>query len=141
MPNELLRPSLNQDSPVHPLYSMNSMFLVAFFGGPFAIMPYSLLNLWRMQRLKKDFWLPLVGFLAYILFLLVTFRYPRAYTFHMRLIGLAYLGCFYWRYRSVIRTADIHDEKAPSPWVPALLSILAGLSLSILFRLLKWVAA
>ena len=141
MKNELLRPSLSPTFVIRPLYTTTSMFYVAFLGGVIAVVLYSVLNIRRMQRLKKDFWLLVLGFFLSVMFLFVAFglfgQAPGSPRIYARILGFIYVGCFYFRYRSFFRIATFNDEERPSPLLPALISILVAAIVPIIFAFLK----
>ncbi|KQQ32440.1 hypothetical protein ASF61_15535 [Duganella sp. Leaf126] len=121
---------------------MQSSFLVAFFGGPAAILLYSGFNSWRLRRLAD---LPVyalgaalvVGFVyalrfhpalfagLYALLGDATFRAVRT------VLSLAICGTFYALHRKQHRSGAFFHDKAPSPWIPAIACIVAGYGIMI----------
>src|SRR5262245_61137626 len=51
---ELLRPSLKDVAVASAPYSVQTVFLTSFLGGPFAAIAILGVNSWRLQRLKQD---------------------------------------------------------------------------------------
>lgn len=137
--DELLRPSLAENERVAPLYSVQSMFLVAFFGGPLALGIFGFLNTRRLDRASKDwpFYLGCVAVVAVLIF--VGLRHPdllsaggdpaaarRNLRYVARGSALALCGILYLLHRQHFRAMSTMGVEHPSPWVPAILSIVAA---------------
>ena len=138
MRQSLLTPSLSsRTAPSTALYSVQSSFLVAFFGGAFAIILYSALNSWKLRR-------PLDG-IAYVAAaaLIVALNYavvsgwaPLMALFDMlgkgspryvvRAVTLLLFGGFYLLHRKQHRSATLFAVAPLSPWVPAITCMVIG---------------
>ena len=138
MRQSLLTPSLSsKTAPSTALYSVQSSFLVAFFGGAFAIILYSALNSWKLRR-------PLDG-MAYIAAaaLIVALNYavvsawPPLMTlfatlgegsprYVVRAVTLLLFGVFYLLHRKQHRSATLFAVEPLSPWIPAIACMVIG---------------
>lgn len=154
MHEHLLKPSLSGSgsAPAVTLYSTQSSFLVAFLGGPAAIVLYSALNSWRLRR-------PLDA-LAYLATLALTtlmmideehggplFSWFLGYfgrgseRYLWRLLALAAFGAFYLMHRKQHRSAQLFGEKPPSPWLAAIACMVGGFALTVALMTMVRMAA
>ena len=152
MREHLLTPSLSATTRPVKLYSVQSSFLVAFFGGPAAILLYCGLNSWRLRRTADiPVHLASAGVVAGFVYALLfhpalfdgvyevlgndTVRAVRT------LLSLAICGVFYALHQKQHRSAAFFADKPPSPWIPALLCIAAGYAIMLgLFALMRGMA-
>lgn len=128
--SELLTPSLGKQA-LRP-YSIQAMFWTSFLGGIFAVVAFSVLNMRRLETLKRDWWLPLLGVVLSVAFVLLSFQIDRRF---VRYTGIAlafcYLSIFYWRNREVL-TLESMLERKPAPAIKvAILCILFGLGIAV----------
>jgi hypothetical protein len=139
---DLLQPSLGSGASPQPLYSPRANFFVAFFGGPFAMIPFSALNAMRLRRLPAD--LPMYGAAVacaigafYALLetsagaaVAAALGYEetpaRAYRFVSRALALVLWGAFHLRHRRFQRSAELLGGARPSPWLPGLACTVLG---------------
>jgi hypothetical protein len=140
---DLLQPSLGSEASPQPLYSPRANFFVAFFGGPFAVIPFSALNAIRLRRLPAD--LPM--YVAAVLLALASLyalldtsagaavaaalgyeKTPaRAHRFASRALALVLWGVFHLRHRRFQRSAELLGGARPNPWLPGVAcSVLGG---------------
>jgi hypothetical protein len=152
MREHLLTPSLSASAPPVKLYSIQSSFLVAFFGGPAAILLYCGLNSWRLRR-AADIPVYLLG-AALLWALMYTLRFhPATFDGLYRLLGndmfhalrtllsLAMCGTFYALHQKQHRSRAFFSDKPPSPWIPAIVCMVAGYGIMVgLVRVLKGMA-
>ena len=132
MQNSLLTPSLSQPNHNVRLYSPRSSFFVAFFGGPIAVVLYSMLNSIRLRR-----WVDGLAYLVAISAVLALYYWlatsnddilhwireqlgRRTNTYLFRFSALMLWGAFYLMHKEYHRSAELFDIQPPSPWVPAL---------------------
>ena len=143
----LLEPSLEAGAAPVPLYSPNAGFMVAFFGGPFAICCFSGLNSARLGRLGRDLWLYLIvaivaaavgGWLAHATAAgtspeLLGFAGTPARSARLILRGFSLLvfGLFYLRLRPFYKATALADLGRPNPWPAGLACLGIGLVVSI----------
>jgi hypothetical protein len=137
MREHLLTPSLSASAKPVKLYSIQSGFLVAFFGGPAASLLYSGLNSWRLRRVA-DIPVHLLG--AALVYALVYTLMYHATLFEglyqllgndlfralRTLLSLAICGTFYLLHQKQHRSRAFFSDKPPSPWIPAIACIAAG---------------
>lgn len=143
MHEHLLKPSLSGSAPAQAisLYSTQSSFLVAFLGGPAAIVLYSTLNSWRLRRPLDA--LAYLATLALMVLLMIdeahggpVFTWFLGYfgngseRYVWRLLSLAAFGVFYLMHRKQHRSTLLFGAKAPSPWIPAIACMVGGYAVS-----------
>lgn len=149
MRQSLLTPSLSsKTAPSTALYSVQSAFLVAFFGGAFAIILYSAFNSWKLRRPLDGVayaaaaaltvllnyaiatgWAPLTN-----LFATLGEGSPR---YLVRAVSLLLFGAFYLLHRKQHRSASLFGIAPLSPWIPAIGCLVAGYGINYaLFQLL-----
>lgn len=132
MRESLLTPSLTPSAaPAAQLYSVQSGFLVAFFGGPLAIILYSALNSWKLRRpLEALAYLAALVLCVGVLVAIVTGLLPLGWLADIignsaaevlwRALSIALFGAFYLMHRKQHRSAALFGAKPPSPWIPAI---------------------
>ena len=129
-----LQPSLDTAAAVRPIYSTQASFLVAFFGGIFAILLFSALNVGRLGRWRQDTWIlalaSIVGVAVVSLLgsAAVTGNVPESLAILgagttgvrnlSRLLALAVFGVFFFRHRSFLKAQELAGSDPPSPWLP-----------------------
>lgn len=152
MREHLLTPSLSASAPPVKLYSIQSSFLVAFFGGPAAILLYCGLNSWRLRR-AADIPVHLAGAALLWALLYTLMFHPGTFDGLHRLLGndtfralrtmlsLAMCGTFYALHQKQHRSRAFFSDKPPSPWIPAIACMVAGYGIMVgLVRVLKGMA-
>jgi hypothetical protein len=138
---DLLQPSLGHETTPQPLYSPRANFFVAFFGGPFALIPFSALNSLRLRRLGPD--LPLLlGAAALVVGSVYAMLETsagaavaaavglegapqRAFRLVSRGLALALWGVFHLRHRRFQRSAELWGSR-PNPWPAGIACSLLG---------------
>jgi hypothetical protein len=137
MREHLLTPSLSADGPPAALYSIRSSFLVAVFGGPLAILLYSSLNSWRLRR-TVDIPVYIAGLALLVALLHAAIAAPQVLSGLAGFLGkdtvralssalsMGLCGVFYLLHRKQHRSAALFDTKPPSPWIPAIASMVIG---------------
>ena len=135
---ELLQPSLGAKSAT-AIYSVRASFFVAFFGGPFAIIFFSMINARRLGRLKDDAWvyalaaLVTIATLALGVYLVGIGAFPeigdndarRWVRYGHRVVALLIFGALYLRHRPFYRAAEMLVD-APSPWLVGIGCVVAS---------------
>lgn len=136
----LLEPSLKKRAPTGALYSIGSHVLVAFFGGPFALIFFSMWGAHKINRLQEHWLLYAVGALAAGILLatvywLLNSGWPAALEIgssdrksaknivtigSILLCGFLYLGL-----RDYFRVGEFSGE-APSPWIAGITAAVVG---------------
>ncbi|MFB9243593.1 hypothetical protein IV454_28330 [Massilia antarctica] len=132
MRESLLTPSLSPSrAPAAILYSAQSGFLLAFFGGPFAIILYSALNSWKLRRpLDALAYLPALA-LSTAFFVAIQAGYAPLISvidaigaggerILSRALAMALFGVVYLMHRKQHRSAVLFGAKPPAPWIPAI---------------------
>jgi len=148
--DELLRPSLKGQTSGRTPYSVQTMFLTSFFGGPFAAIAIIGTNSVRLKR-SQDV-VPLgfvfvttVGFLAALHLTawgadlrgyVTSLVGPKALPYLSRVIGLVIFGIGYALHRSEQRNADFMELDRPNGWIGGIVCILAGIAVAFVFGLL-----
>lgn len=146
MQEHLLRPSLaGADQPAPRLYSTQSSFLVAFIGGPAAIVLYSALNSWRLRRPVDT--VAYIVTLALVVALMldgdsggpvfsafVGYFGTGSERYLWRLLSLAAFGAFYLMHRKQHRSAQLFGDKPPSPWIAGIACIAGGYGLMMVLQ-------
>ena len=139
---DLLRPSLSGHNALPRLLSIRSMFVVAVFGGIVAILPYSLLNMYRLERLRRDWWVPAIGVVASLIlialfFSLDLYESKRILNLASSTFGLLYAALFYWKYLAIFRSITIYEQRPASPFIPGLLCLAFGLIMIFLILMIR----
>ena len=141
MLEDLLQPTLSSGQPKKPMYSVTAHMLVAFFGGAFSLLLFSMLSLHRIGRLKQHWLYYLLAFCActaiYVVLseMMATGQWPpwlmlgsseksslRVVT---RLLAVLLFGIIYAWQRNFFSISALLGE-TPKPWIPALVSLLIG---------------
>ncbi len=146
--DSLLEPSLERPQAAHPIYSVKATFFVAFFGGPLAVTFFSALNSKRLDRLRRDLPVYVLGavsvvIVAYVysqqaldgsLFDLETDarqEFTRHYRYLSRGHAIVLCGLYYLLHRSAHRAQELIGEGPPSPWRAGIACALADAALSV----------
>ena len=144
MREQLLSPSLS-DTPARAigLYSPRSSFLLAFFGGPMALVLYSALNSARLKRpLDAIAYIAATLGVAALVYAAQTGAMPDAVKWISQQIGgagsmrglsrlyaLLLWTCFYLMHRKQHRSVTMFGE-APSPWKAAIACFALGVGIT-----------
>lgn len=141
MRESLLTPSLSPSAaPAATLYSTQSAFVLAFFGGPIAVVLYSALNSWKLRR-PLDALLYLAGLAAACAYIigvrtgyaplvrLVNVIGDSGREAVWRALALALCSLVYLMHRKHHRSAALFGGKHPSPWIPAIACAALGYGL------------
>ena len=152
MREHLLTPSLTASASPVRMYSIQSSFLVAFFGGPAAILLYCGLNSWRLRR-AADIPVHLLGAALLVALVYALMMHPAAFdglygvlgndTFRAlrTMLSLAICGAFYALHQKQHRSRAFFSDKPPSPWIPAIVCMIAGYGIMVgLVTVLKGMA-
>lgn len=139
---QLLEPSLRSDPGEGVPYSVRATFMVAFFGGVYAILWFSWLNSRRLGRAKEDAWLyahvALVWTVAmgWWVHAILDGSLPawlgrdddsqRSVRLVSRGIALAVFGVIHLRLRRFFKAAELSGQEAPSPWQAGLTAVALG---------------
>ena len=138
MRESLLTPSLSAERTAAPaLYSVQSGFLVAFFGGGFAIILYAALNSWKLRRP-----LDALAYVAATILMLASLAAMvrgwepllrlleplgnSAPRYFLRALSLLLFGAFYLLHRKQHRSASLFGIAPSSPWIAAIACGLIG---------------
>ena len=154
MIQSLLTPSLSsKTAPSTALYSVQSSFMVAFFGGGFAIILYSALNSWKLRRPLDGLAYAVAAALIFALHYAVAFMWPPLMAlfntlgdssprYAMRALSLLLFGAFFLLHRKQHRAGALFGVAPLSPWIPAIACMVAGYGINYgLYRLLAGGAA
>ncbi|MEZ4331765.1 MAG: hypothetical protein R3F35_08415 [Myxococcota bacterium] len=143
----LLEPSLRAETVGPVPYSVRASFMVAFFGGIYAILYFTWLNSRRLGRLRRDVWL--LGSLAVAWTLVLVWivvasldgEVPawlgeprdamRALRIASRALSLGVFGLIYLRLRVCFKAAELSGREAPDPWRPGLTAVAVGTLVSL----------
>ena len=144
MVDNLLQPSLRPTGSAAAIYSIQAGFLVAFIGGPLAAVLFAALNSRRLGRLGPHSpWLVLgavvaIGAMVAQVILLDTARAgdgglvtTQNARIANRAIALLLFGGYYLLHRSQYRSMQFLGLESPTPWLPAILCVVAGSGLTI----------
>jgi hypothetical protein len=142
--NHLLQPSLSKnDGNSIRIYSEATGYVSAIFGGAIATSLISLLNSYRIGRLRKDWPLGI----AAIIYTVAIFKWKLQFdgqewfTIHFgkgsfqvleTVLGFGFFGVGYLLHRKYYRNMQILGLKAASGWIPGLLAIIASWLMNIL---------
>ena len=141
---ELLQPSLSNLRIAKAPYSVRTMFVTSFFGGPFAAIAIVAVNSVRLLRWKRDL-APLVllfaatggffaalqltpwgqGFVAYLTSLVGR----SSLSYISRILGLIIFGIGYWLHRKEQRSADFMGLARPNGWIGGLACFVIGIGI------------
>jgi hypothetical protein len=144
---DLLRPSLGGEAALRPLYSPRANFIVAFFGGPLALILFSGLNARRLRRLPKDlpFYVGAFAIVALALYALAATSLGTSIAVALgsegsarqvtrigsRVLALLLWGFFHLRHRRFQRSAELWDAPRPNPWPAGLACTALGTALTV----------
>lgn len=136
----LLEPSLQKHTPRGALYSIGAHVIVAFFGGPVALMFFSMWGAYKINKLKEHWLLYILGLLAGLALLVCVYwmlktGWPsvleigssdRSSAVNIIRIGSIFLsGYVYLGLRDYFRVGEVAGE-APSPWVTGIAAVVVG---------------
>jgi len=141
----LLQQTLVGSKPARPMYSISSHVIVAFFGGPFGLLFYSL-NSIRYSRLLKRWWLGYLVLFAVVLasqiylgqatvtgfpnWIPIDAKVPADLKIVNRIIALLIMGFLYLLQKRLFTISELKGE-SPKPWIPAIISSILGFVFSI----------
>jgi glucose-6-phosphate-specific signal transduction histidine kinase len=137
MDQSLLQPTLRSNQDIRYGLSMRSQFLVGFFGGPFMVVPYLAFHSHYQGRLKRDSVLIiLLAIMAgALLFGVKLTGWESENKWLGKLIsrgsGLVMVGIYYLINRENQKNIESF-ERYKSPWVPAIVSALLGIFMSVM---------
>jgi hypothetical protein len=156
--HDLLKPTLDSGAPASLApYSVQTMFLVGFFGGPLAALGITGLNSHRLRRFSRD--LPLLVTLAvvvvalsWLIFISSTGLPAREWINEVmgasgrrlssRLLGLLLVGAGYLLHRREQRNADLLGIERPNGWIGGLICfVLGGLAFALILMALQRVGS
>jgi hypothetical protein len=140
--HDLLKPTLDSSAPA-PIapYSVQTMFLVAFFGGPLAALGITGLNSYRLRRFSRDLpWLATLAVIAMALswFVLISSTGLPARDWISEVIGangrrlvsrlfaLLLVGLGFVLHRREQRNADLLGIQRPNGWIGGTICLVAG---------------
>ena len=143
--DDLLRPSLSgTNAQAAAIYSAATGYVAGFLGGPVAAAVIAMLNSWRLRRLSKDW--PLALLAVALLYAMLWWQLrqggdewlkqhlgssgPRA--LHSVVSLLFFCGIYLLHYRSY-RSMQLLGLKAPSGWVPGIIAVIIGFSVTTAF--------
>lgn len=141
----LLQPSLSQHQPKKPMYSVTAHALVAFFGGPIALVLFSGLSVRHIGLLRQHlvyYLLLLIGAIAatyFMSFWLVTgwpewlaigSKASSSFKLVNRLLALALFGVIFLFQRHYFSISNFHKDDS-NPWIPAIGAGVIGLGIQI----------
>jgi len=136
--DELMQPSLSGvEGPATSIYSMQTGYLAAFFGGPLGGATIALLNAHRLKRLGSDWPLGLaaLGVTFGLLWWQLRSGGEAWLIGHLghggpglaiRIVGLAFYGIVYAVHRQYYRNMALLGLEAPSGWIPGIAAIVGG---------------
>lgn len=140
---DLFQPSLSRNASAAPLHPFGAVFFVAFFGGPLALVVIGALNSRRLGRLSHDAYVYVLAVAGTVGLTTVSVAFPDLLAsisvgedpkttlrlafraFSLGLAGLLWLQ--HRRHYRAMRTMGLH---APTPWIAAILCVLAGIVLT-----------
>jgi len=142
--DELLKPSLQAAGRAIAIYSTRASFFVAFFGGPLAIVLFTMLNSRLLQRLGKDaLWLAVGAFVAIATMAAQVLLLDSANgqdsgwltSQNMRIAsrGIAFLLCggYYLMHRTPHRSMQFLGLDSREPWAAGILCSMIGIGVSV----------
>jgi hypothetical protein len=150
--DELLQPVLRDTSSISAApYSVQALFLTAFFGGPLAAVAMLATNSYRLRRAYKDLPMLLLGAAIFLVSAWIIYRTgagvvlrdwltqtlgQRGIQLFFRLEALAIAGGGYLLHRQEQRTSDLLGLKRPNGWIGGLASLALGIVLQVLIAVL-----
>lgn len=138
--DSLLQASLSQHQPKRPMYSVTAHALVAFFGGPVALVLFSGLSVHHIGLLRPHLkyyvllLLAVLGVTYFMSFWLVTgwpewlavaSKSSSSFKLVNRVIALGLFGVIYVFQRHYFSISQMKGE-ASNPWVPAIAAGIIG---------------
>ena len=143
--DSLLQASLSQHQPKRPMYSVTAHALVAFFGGPIALVLFSGLSIRHIGLLRQNiiyYVLLLVAVLGLTVlmsfwmatgwpdWLAVASKSSSSFKLVNRVIALGLFGVIYLFQRHYFSISQMKGE-ASNPWVPAIAAGIIGFGIQI----------
>ena len=139
----LLQPSLQGVGAARAPYSVKTLFITAFFGGPIAAIAIMAVNAVRLRRLIRDLAPILLALAAYVGFMTAVVatdwgaEFQRTvnsfaeggFVFLHRALALAFFGLAYLLHRKEQRGADIAGLDRPNGLIAGGLCIAGGIGL------------
>ncbi|MDM4768440.1 hypothetical protein [Pelomonas sp. SE-A7] len=134
----LLRPSLTEIGRRRSLFSLQALFLTAFFGGVPALVGLSLANSYRLNRLKVDLAPAAAAVLAWLVVMQQLYGacgnelcrwmtdLPLPPGVLVRALSLLLCGGAVWLHRREQRACDLAGLPRPNGTWPGLVAIVAG---------------
>lgn len=148
---QLLQPTLTNETQRVPIFSVRACFFTAFFGGPLAVTLLSALNSNRLKRLKNDLIIYLIGISAFFVYLFIILDIPEGanvrewiasqrrenmfYRYGSRGMGLFLWAAYYYLHKQYYKTMSLFDMEPPNPWISAIICILAAGFIQVLLAL------
>ena len=144
--DELLRPSLTDTDVAKAPYSVQTVFLTAFLGGPFAALAITAVNSMRLRRLVRDLTplgIALALFVGFNLVLAWTewgagFRAgvreiagPGALSYVYRLIAFMLFGLSYALHRKEQRSAQFMGLERPNGLIAGIACVVGGIAVQV----------
>ena len=152
--DELLIPSLNNDDNHGVPFSVFSHVLVAWFGGPLAIVGFSMLCANNMNRLKSRSWFFVILTILAMFFLgvslavnfgiitppdLLNFESNRkAGDFLLKIGAICLFGIFYLNFRQQFLASSYNTISVTSALKPGLIFVVLGISLNFLITFIYY---
>jgi hypothetical protein len=148
----LLTPVLTLGRPIREPYSVRASFFVAFLGGPFGIILFSMVNSWRLERLRSDApsYVALATVAACAMFVTTYWvssgamptwavplgEGPSAANHLSRIVGLAVMAIVYLRHRRLLKAQAIAGNNFANPWAIGLGCVVVGTAIGFSVALL-----
>jgi len=143
----LLQPTLTNVPKTKPMYSVQSHFFAAFFGGPVGFLLFSFYNVYQ-AGLAKKWWvrylvLAVVLIVAEIL-VFVAWKSDlfstlfslnlesREVRYILKFMALLALGGVYLWQKELFQISAFKAEERPAPWVPVIACIATGSAVSLI---------
>ncbi|QEY16371.1 hypothetical protein D0C16_10495 [Cellvibrio sp. KY-GH-1] len=137
----LLQPSLNKRTPTGTLYSAGSHVIVGFFGGPLAMVLFSMWGAHKIHQLGNKLYLYLgclaLALITYgVLFWLLMHGWPEILNLRSSsgksadlistLFAVGLCGLMYLALKDYFRVGELVADGAPSPWVAGACAVFFG---------------
>jgi hypothetical protein len=150
--DDLLQPVLGDTSSTSAApYSVKTVFLTAFFGGPLAAVAILATNSYRLRRIYRDLPMLLLGVALFLISGWIIYRTSagmvirdwltqtlgqRGIQYSFRLEALVIAAGGYLMHRQEQRTSDLLGLKRPNGWIGGLACLALGIVLQILVAVL-----
>lgn len=137
----LLQPSLKRCAPTGALYSAGSHVMVGFFGGPLAMVFFSMWGAYKIHQLGNKLSLYLcclvLALVSYgVLFWLLTQGWPEILNLRSTpgksadlistLFAVGLCGLMYLALKDFFRVGEVVGDGAPSPWIAGVSAVFCG---------------